>query len=87
MTESADKSGEAMVQVRDSASEVLAAISSINHALDEQRGASQGLARSMEQVAQMAGENSATVEELARTSDGLRGLSQGLQGVVARFRL
>ncbi len=87
VTESAGKSGEAMVQVRDSTSEVLAAISSINHALDEQRGASQGLARSMEQVAQMAGENSATVEELARTSDGLRGLSQGLQGVVARFRL
>ena len=87
VTESADKSGEAMVRVRDSASEVLAAISSINHALDEQRGASQGLARSMEQVAQMAGENSATVEELARTSDGLRGLSRDLQGVVARFRL
>ena len=84
---SAGRTTEIMQQVQLSADAVLQAISNINGALTEQRGASQELAKGMETVAQMAEENSATVEELATTSGQLMGLSQTLQGVVARFRL
>src|SRR5574343_243790 len=84
---SAGRTTEVMQQVQHSANAVLAAISNINGALNEQRGASQELAKGMETVAQMAEENSATVEELATTSGQLMGLSQTLQAVVARFRL
>ena len=84
---SAGRTTEIMQQVQLSADAVLQAISNINGALAEQRGASQELAKGMETVAQMAEENSATVEELATTSGQLMGLSQTLQGVVARFRL
>ena len=84
---SAGRTTEIMQQVQLSADAVLQAISNINGALTEQRGASQELAKGMETVAQMAEENSATVEELATTSGQLMGLSQTLQAVVARFRL
>jgi len=87
ITDSASQTGDAMQAMLHSTSEVQNDVTAINTALEQQRIASQGLAKEMEQVAQMAEENSATVEELATTSTQLMSLSQTLRGVVARFTL
>lgn len=86
MTESSDKTSDVILNVQNSAEQVLGAVANINTALGEQRIATQELAQTMETVAQMAEANSATVEELATTSRVLMDLAGDMQTAVSRFR-
>ncbi|MCB1886471.1 MAG: methyl-accepting chemotaxis protein [Rhodocyclaceae bacterium] len=56
-------------------------------AMDEQRAATQGIAREVESIAQMAEENSAGALSTARSATHMQSLSQTLQGAVAGYRV
>lgn len=83
----ASEAGSAMGQVEQSTQEVLTSIGEISTALDEQRSASELIARNVEKIAQMTEENSEGVSRLTLSANNLDQLAKGLKTTIGQFRL
>ncbi len=82
----AEQAGSSMVQINDSSSGVINAVSDISSALREQRIASTDIAKHMEQIAQMTEESGAAVSEVSFAAMNLEKLAEELQQEVAKFK-
>ncbi|MDR2637394.1 MAG: methyl-accepting chemotaxis protein [Zoogloeaceae bacterium] len=83
----AQEAGERMKTIRDEASRVLAAVTEISNALNEQSVASQEVARHVESIAQMTDENNAAAEEAASSVQRLNGLTSEVSNTLSHFRM
>ena len=81
----ANRAGESMIQIRDGASQVIAAVGDISSALREQSAASSQVAQNVEKIARMTEENSVAAHEIAAQSQQLESLAQSLEEAVSRF--
>ncbi|WP_407310481.1 methyl-accepting chemotaxis protein [Pseudomonas sp. nanlin1] len=83
----AGSAGSAIVEIRDSSSQVLSVVDQISFALREQSAATHDVARNVERSAQMAEQNNLSVQDLLQTSNSLGELANSLQQEVRRFQL
>lgn len=72
--------------IREGSAQVISAIQDISVAMNEQRAASQEIARRVESVAQMSEQSSASARLIAEEVEDLRLLAQSLDDTVERFR-
>lgn len=82
-----NRSGEAMLRIREESDRVLRSVSEISAALREQASASTEIARSVETIAQMADANNSVVAQTSSTARHLAGLAQKLGQDVRHFRI
>jgi len=85
--EQAQEAGDAIVQIRRSADEVLQVVDQISGALQEQDTATLDVSRHVERIAGMSEQNSVAVAGAADVAQSLHQLATGLRTQVARFRL
>ncbi|MEC8861236.1 MAG: methyl-accepting chemotaxis protein [Pseudomonadota bacterium] len=85
--EQAQEAGDAIVQIRRSADEVLQVVDQISGALQEQDSATLDVSRHVERIAGMSEQNSVAVAGAADVAQSLHQLATGLRTQVARFRL
>jgi methyl-accepting chemotaxis protein len=83
----ATEAGASMSQIRGGAERVIAAVSDIMRALEEQNIAAQTVVTSVEHVVVMAEQNSSETGEIAQTADRLEDLAKSLQATVGKFRV
>ena len=83
----AQVAGTRITEIDESTQQVVATVSDITTAIEEQRNATNEIARHVEQIAQMAQSNSHSTGRTGETARQLSTLSQDLQSAVARFRL
>ncbi|MFA7268739.1 MAG: methyl-accepting chemotaxis protein [Sterolibacterium sp.] len=81
----ANQAGDSMGLIREGAGRVIAAVSEINLALQEQSLATQHVVESTEKIVIMAEQNSAETGEIASTAESLENLSRKLQDTVDAF--
>ena len=83
----ANQAGESMASIRDGAGRVIAAVSDITRALNEQANATQLVAESVERIVAMAEQNSAETGAIAGTAEQVESLAKNLQEMVGKFRV
>jgi len=83
----ANQAGAAIARIRNGATQVTVAVTDISAALEEQRAASNDIARRVEIIAQMSEENSAAVPRSAQTAESMSQLAKSLQAAVGDFRI
>jgi len=86
-TVAAQEAGEALILIRDAASNVVRVINDINDAMAEQGTASQEIARRVESVAQASEESSATVQQVADAARTIFDLSADMRRTVDQFKV
>jgi len=82
-----DSAGASMNDVKAALNASLNAVSQISHALQEQREASEDVARNVENVAQRVEENVAAQQEAVKTIQALKQMSSELEATVRGFTL
>ncbi|WP_051305032.1 methyl-accepting chemotaxis protein [Chitinilyticum litopenaei] len=82
-----DEATQALSHIRESAGLERDAASEIDHAMAEQRQASQTVAQNVERIAGMASANTSNAEENARLAGEVRQSAQELVSLVDRFRV
>lgn len=83
----AQEAGTAITSIDQHTQRVVATVSDITTAVNEQRNATNEIARHVEQIAQMAQSNTAATQDTGDTASQLSMLSNELQASVARFRI
>lgn len=78
--------GDAMSEVRDSASGMISIISDIADALKEQKVASNQIAVNVERIAQMAEENDTAAGQITKGTDSLETSAKSLVTMIKRFK-
>jgi len=81
----AEQAGDSMLQINESSSSVINAVSDISSALREQRIASTEIAMNVEKIAHMTEESSAAIANVSSASAQLERLAEELQQEVAKF--
>ncbi len=82
-----DSAGASMNDVKSALDESLDAVSQISHALQEQRAASEDVARNVETVAQRVEENVSAQQDVVTTTHALKRMSSELEETVRGFIL
>ncbi|POA17988.1 methyl-accepting chemotaxis protein [Pseudomonas sp. FW300-N1A1] len=82
-----DSAGASMNDVKSALDESLGAVSQISHALQEQRAASEDVARNVETVAQRVEENVSAQQDVVTTTHALKRMSSELEETVRGFIL
>lgn len=83
----AQEAGTTITAIDASTQQVVATVSDITTAIEEQRTATNEIARHVERIAQMAESNSDSTRRTGETATQLSALSSELQSSVARFKL
>ena len=83
----AAKAGDSITHIEASSRNVLASVTEISSALQEQSSTSNLIAQNVEKIAQMTEENGATIKNVKLAADRLEQLSGKLKSLVARFRV
>jgi methyl-accepting chemotaxis protein len=83
----AQEAGMAITSIDEHTQRVVVTVSDISTAVDEQRNATNEIARLVEQIAQMAESNTDATHSTGETASQLSTLSQSLQTSVSRFKL
>jgi methyl-accepting chemotaxis protein len=83
----ANRAGNSVTAIRDSAERAAAVVADISTALTEQTATAREVSRRVETIARSTGENSVTVQKTAALAQQLDGLSQQLAGLAGRFRI
>jgi methyl-accepting chemotaxis protein len=83
----ANQAGAAIAQIRNGATQVTLAVADISAALEEQRAASNDIARRVGIIAQMSEENSAAVPGSAQSAESMSQLAKSLEAATACFRI
>ena len=83
----AEKGGESIRQIRDSAGGVVAVVNDISQALSEQGHASEEITRHVEQIAQAAAQNAEAAGHTSGAIGELHGLTGNLRQMVSRFHV
>jgi methyl-accepting chemotaxis protein len=83
----AHQAGDSITGIQAGAERVVAAVTDIGSALDEQATAAQEIARGVERIASMSEENSASVRQTSAAAERLHELAAGLENSVARFHV
>ena len=81
----AEQAGQAIVEIRTAASDVVSVIEGIACSFEEQSGASQSIAQQLEQIAQAAEENSSTSIETSDSAHHLGDLANEMQTTSGKF--
>ena len=81
----AEQAGQAIVEIRTAASDVVSVIEGIACSFEEQSGASQSIAQQLEQIAQAAEENSSTSIETSDSAHHLGDLANEMQTMSGKF--
>ncbi|RTL48900.1 MAG: HAMP domain-containing protein [Rhodocyclaceae bacterium] len=79
--------GRSMADIRDGASQVIAAVSDIANALQEQSLATQSVVENVERIVAMADRNSSETGEIAGSAEQLESLAKALQDTVDSFKV
>ena len=83
----AGQGGQAVEQIRDSASAVVDVVNDISHSLKEQRMASSDIAQHVERIAINASANAEVAKSTAAATIELHGLTDRLRNTVAQFQV
>ncbi|WP_028537034.1 methyl-accepting chemotaxis protein [Paludibacterium yongneupense] len=83
----AGQGSEAIVRIRDSNDRVIAVVSDISVALNEQAQASQDIAQQVEVIAHSSALNAGSSGEVAHSVQAMRSMAEQQRGLVARFVL
>lgn len=83
----AHQAGDSIIGIQAGAERVVAAVTEIRTALDEQSSAAQEIARGVERIASMSEENSASVRQTSAAAERLHDLASELNRSVSRFRV
>jgi methyl-accepting chemotaxis protein len=83
----AQEAGTSITSIDEHTQRVVVTVSDISAAVDEQRNATNEIARHVEQIAQMAESNTDVTHSTGETATQLSTLSQSLQASIARFKL
>ncbi|WP_425482798.1 methyl-accepting chemotaxis protein [Caldichromatium japonicum] len=83
----AQQAGQSMAAIREDTEQVIAAVSEITVALNEQSTASAQVAQGVERIAQMSDQNNHEVADIANTSERLAKLAEALQSAVNQFKV
>ena len=82
----ASQAGTAIVDIRDSVTEVVGTVGDIVGSIDEQSAASQQIAQRVERVAQASEENNAAAQQTAHAAETLKTLAGALKSSISHFR-
>jgi methyl-accepting chemotaxis protein len=83
----AQEAGTVITSIDQHTQRVVATVSDITTAVNEQRNATNEIARHVEQIAQMAESNTSATQDTGETASQLSLLSKDLQASIARFRV
>jgi methyl-accepting chemotaxis protein-2 (aspartate sensor receptor) len=83
----AEQAGSCIVNIRDSANRVIASVTSISHALEEQTAATSEIARNVEKIASMADDSNVMAKKSAEQAGDLEKLAESLRTRVAHFTI
>lgn len=83
----ARQAGVAITSIDSSTQRVATTVGDISAAIEEQRAATNEIARHVDSIAQMAESNSVATLQTGETARRLADMSRGLQEAVARFKL
>ncbi len=83
----AEHAGTSIANIRESASQVTVAVTSISHALEEQTVAIAEIARNVDKIAGMADESSVLAKQSAEHAGDLEKLAESLRARVAHFTI
>jgi methyl-accepting chemotaxis protein len=83
----AQEAGTVITSIDEHTQRVVMTVSDISNVVDEQRNATNEIARHVDRIAQMSESNTVATQSTGETARQLSSLSQSLQASVARFRL